>query len=151
MIKKYLICALVIVGLCCVFAEKNIDSIENVDYAVSISILDEGAGSSNEGAKIRLYVANLMDYRGSSEQMLETNEYTYEVNNVSEIFELYERENGRPLSLSHVRKISVDELWEQGEACVWLLPELAEYVDMTDEVKLEAGDESTGLLSYMRR
>jgi hypothetical protein len=34
---------------------------------------------------------------------------------------------------------------------MWLLPELAEYVDMTDEVKLEAGDESTGLLSYMRR
>jgi hypothetical protein len=142
---------LVIFGVCCIFADGNADSIENLDYVVAISILgengEEGAPDGNV-TKIRLYVANLMEYKGSSEQLLETVEYTYDVNNISELFELYRQENGRQISMSHVKKISVDESQENTEACGRMLAELTNYVDLTNEVKVEAGDESTGLLSY---
>jgi hypothetical protein len=154
MIKRYMIAFLVIFAVCCIFADENADSIENVDYAVSISILSEGSeesGATDNVTKIRLYVADLIEYRGSSEQMLETAEYTYDVNDVSEIFELYREENGRRLAMSHIKKISVEEPLKSEEDYQHILFELSDYVDMTDAVNVEIGGDSIGLRSYMRR
>lgn len=153
MIKRYMIAFLVIFGVCCIFAAGNGDSIENVDYAVAISILSdsgEGNGVTDSVTKIRLYVADLMEYRGSSEQMLETVEYTYDVDNISEIFELYRQENGRQLAMSHIKEIYVEEPQESKESYQHMLFELSDYVDMTNDVKVEIGDRDIGLKSYIR-
>jgi hypothetical protein len=162
-----MIVLLVVFYACCIFSDGNSLSIEDVDYAVAISILAEDIGettgvkngdvnaqiSEGEGkVKIRLYVADLVEYRGSSNQMLETIAYTYDVSSVSELFELYRDESGRELSLLHVKKISVAELPESGsseENYNRILVELTDYVDTTDDVKLEIGGSSIGLRSYM--
>jgi hypothetical protein len=139
-IKKYLIIALVIFGVCCLFADGDRESIENVDYAVSVSVFSKWSGQHSNEAKIRLYVANLMEYKGSSEQMLETVDFTYEVDSISDVFEMYREETGRELSLAHIKKIMVDDIPD----CRRVLLELADYVDISDELKVEAGEETVG-------
>jgi hypothetical protein len=151
---------------CCIFAGGNRASIEDVDYAVAISILaentDENANERNGSIsaeigeeskfKIRLYVADLVEYRGSSNQMLETIAYTYDVGNVGEVFELYREEKGRELSLSHVKKISVDELAKaesSEKSCDRILAELTDYVDVSDAVSLKTGNGETGFRSFL--
>jgi hypothetical protein len=154
MIKRYIAAALVIFAFCCMFVDGNTESIENVDYAVAISILSEGGeedDATDKVVKIRLYVANLMEYRGSSEQMLETDCYVYEVEEISDVTELYKEETGRTLSLEHIKKITVEENPEADKWSTQVLLELTGYVDMTDEVKVEIAGESVGYRSLVVR
>lgn len=167
MIKKYMIVLLAVFYACCIFAGGNRVSIEDVDYAVAISILAENTdenpnerngsigaeiGEGESKFKIRLYVADLVEYRGSSNQMLETIAYTYDVGNVGEVFELYREEKGRELSLSHVKKISVDELAKAEsleKSFDRILAELTDYVDVSDAVSLETENGETGFRSFL--
>lgn len=132
------ITVLVLIGfvLICVFFSTQNYGLENVDYAVSVKL--------NADGKYTFYIADLQDYKGSAEQLLETKEYVYpssmseeNMNNISdditsenisgkisieEICEQYRSDTRRMLSVEHVRRIVIDG------------------VDAVDEV--EAGDDA---------
>ena len=106
MVRRYMIAGFVLVCFMCAYISRTLPSLENTDYAVSIKIAADN--NAEKMSNVRLYVANLLDYRGSSEQILETEVYDYRISSVEEMMPLYKEESKRELSLSHIKQIILD-------------------------------------------
>lgn len=127
MTRKLILLILVGFVLICTFSTNSNYGLENMDYAVSVKLDADG--------RYTFYVADLQDYKGSAEQILETKEYVYPSNmsgqnmkyemsdalssenisdnlsenfSIEEICEHYRRDTRRMLSVEHVRRILID-------------------------------------------
>lgn len=136
MVRRYMIAGFVLVCFMCAYISRTLPSLENTDYAVSIRIAADN--NAEKMSNVRLYVANLLDYRGSSEQILETEVYDYRISSVEEMMPLYKEESKRELSLSHIKQIILDGAsMPNKKETEELLLELSEYVNLSDNVRVK--------------
>lgn len=141
MIRRIIVLFLGVLLISCTFFATNKNSLENIDYAVAIRIDVHEANDDERRWDITLFVADLMEYKGSSMENLNTEEYKYELHDIKTALDRYEEENRRKLSLSHGRKIiivpdpSASEMIQKREVDDVLL-ELTSYMDLSSRVKV---------------
>ena len=121
--------------------EKRATSLENRDYVVSIIFNTDEAGCEVE-------VANLTEYKGSSENDLESESYSLEGDSVRQLLFSYESLYGRSLDLGHLEEITIR--YTKNDKLAELVKELANNPSIAKSVYVELDDKKIMLRELIK-
>lgn len=93
------------ISMCGCKSKSRSESLENRDYAKVMTVTLDQADTFTFGFD----VADLTDYKGDSERLLNTEHYEYMAKSLKEATCLYYDENEHQLDLGHIEKITIDD------------------------------------------
>lgn len=121
--------------------EKRATSLENRDYAVSIIF-----NPDEEGCEVE--VAKLTEYKGSSENDLESESYSLKGDSVRQLLYSYESIYGRSLDLGHLEEITIR--YTKKDDLAELVKELANNPALAKSVYVELDDKKIMLRELIK-